>query len=255
MNFDLLRAVRDLPLPPPVPPNEVELTMADKLVLVLLAMRADSAASYCWTSYPTIARNGWMSVRTAKVAVARLVAAGLVELCVRREDGTHERAANGYRVLVRPTRDVVQPLHDLVQEPHDVVQPSHDEVVQPLHGGRAVAAPEVSPEASLQEVERAALPQLRIVEGGKTSRRKPETPVPASDASPSEVEAWCRRWGIPSPTANLEAEAMLDHARTHDRRCRDWGAAWKTWMRRAPQFAPTKARPVQQAPAGGSTWE
>lgn len=142
MDFDLIRAVRDLALPPPPP----VLTMADKLVLALLAMRANHTG-FCWTSYTTIARNGWMGVRTAKTSIARLVSAGMVEVCVRREDGSYERAANGYRVLVRPATEVVPQLHEVVQPQHDLVQQPHEggadtaRGVVPLpHGGGAVTA-------------------------------------------------------------------------------------------------------------------
>ena len=97
--FDLLRAVRDLPLPPPPP----KLTTTDKMILALLAMRAD-ATGFSWTSYTRLAENGWMTPRQAKRSIARLVAAGLVELRVRRVDdgeGHRARAANGYVVLVK----------------------------------------------------------------------------------------------------------------------------------------------------------
>lgn len=145
-SFDLLRAVRDLPLPPPPP----ELSASDKLVLALLAMRADPTG-FCWTSYTTLAANGWMSVRTAKSAIARLVAVGLVEIRVRRVDdgegGRRARVANGYQVMVKVLTEVVQPQHEVVQLPHEVVQPLHEGsaatapgVVQPLHGGGATVA-------------------------------------------------------------------------------------------------------------------
>jgi hypothetical protein len=149
--FDLIRAVRDLPLPPPPP----LLTASDKMVLALLAMRAD-ASGFSWTSYTKLAANCWMSVRTAKVSIARLVAAGLVEIRVRRvddgEDGKLARAANGYQVLVKVVSEVVQPQHEVVQLPHELVQQLHEGsaatapgVVQPLHGGGAVTAHRSAP--------------------------------------------------------------------------------------------------------------
>jgi len=70
----------------------------------------------------------------------------------------------------------------------------------------------------------------------RPSRRRPETPAPASTAAGEEVDAWCASWGIPSPTADAEAAKMIDHARSQDRRCRDWGAAWANWQRRAAEF-------------------
>jgi helix-turn-helix protein len=147
-SFDLLRAVRELPLPPPPP----KLEPSDKLILAILAMRADPSG-FCWTSYTTLAANGWMGVRTAKTAIARLVSAGLVEVRIRRIDdgaeGRRARAANGYRVLLKVASDteVVQPQHEVVPLPHDLVQQAHQGsaviapgVVPLPHGGGAVTA-------------------------------------------------------------------------------------------------------------------
>jgi hypothetical protein len=57
------------------------------------------------------------------------------------------------------------------------------------------------------------------------SRRKPQTPLP-EDFIPANL----------SDSNGLEFEKFKDHARTHDRRCVDWAAAWRNWERKAAEF-------------------
>jgi hypothetical protein len=68
-----------------------------------------------------------------------------------------------------------------------------------------------------------------------TSRRKPETPVPVPFVPTPEMQAWVRENGLEVNVAHETAQ-FIDHALTHDRRARDWPAAWRTWMRKAEQF-------------------
>lgn len=67
------------------------------------------------------------------------------------------------------------------------------------------------------------------------SRRKPETPCPAYDASPADLQAWADRWKI--PTGSAEFDKFVENGRKKDLRWRDWAAAWRTWLKRAPEFA------------------
>lgn len=98
-------------------------------------------------------------------------------------------------------------------------------------------------------------PRLAVVPGaGQAGRRKPETPCPGSDASADAVEAWAEGWRI--PTGHAEFVGFLDHHRRRDERFRDWAAAWRTWLRRAPDFARPRSRasPARQPAPPGAPW-
>ena len=75
----------------------------------------------------------------------------------------------------------------------------------------------------------------------KKQRRKPERPLPQSwKPNATHYEMALKE--------HLDIEAQLtafrNHAATHDRRARDWDAAFRTWLDRAPQFARGNARPA-----------
>lgn len=86
------------------------------------------------------------------------------------------------------------------------------------------------------------------VVGPKPSKRKPETPCPASDATPEAVEAWAASHSIPA--AHVEFAHFLDHHRKADKRWRDWTAAWRTWLSNASKFS--RAGPVARQPLGAA---
>lgn len=67
------------------------------------------------------------------------------------------------------------------------------------------------------------------------NRRRPETPCPDSDASAGQIRDWAERWKI--DVGHAEFIGFLDHHRKVDNRFRDWGAAWRTWLKNAPKFA------------------
>jgi hypothetical protein len=79
----------------------------------------------------------------------------------------------------------------------------------------------------------------------KRTRRKPETPTPEIFPVTADMRAWAtgHTRGI---TVNLdhETERFLNHARQHDRRCRDWHAAWRNWVLKAQDFADQNRPPA-----------
>jgi hypothetical protein len=87
----------------------------------------------------------------------------------------------------------------------------------------------------------------------RSSRRKPETSAPSSDAGQADVDSWCRKWAIPLPSIDEQAARFLDNARQNDRRCRDWSAAFRNWERNTPRFprAPGLRRAGQQSLSPG----
>jgi DNA-binding transcriptional regulator YhcF (GntR family) len=126
--LDALRAVRDLAHRPGMQPG-------DKGVLSAIILRLGEEGT-CWPSYARLAADTWLSLRTVKESVARLVREGFLVIEKRWRPGSRERMTNVYRVNLP---EVVQQAHYVVQEPHDVVRQVH-QVVQELHEGGAPAA-------------------------------------------------------------------------------------------------------------------
>lgn len=71
-----------------------------------------------------------------------------------------------------------------------------------------------------------------------SGRRRPERPLP-DDWAPNEKHAQQAREARADLV--LEAERFRNHAQTHDRRARDWDAAFRNWL--------TRAQPTSQAVA------
>lgn len=99
----------------------------------------------------------------------------------------------------------------------------------------------------------APTPPPEPVTAVRLSRRKPETPCPASDATPEVITAWAAGWKVPAD--HPEFTGWLDHHRKSDARWRDWAAAWRTWLKNASRFGQRSfARDVQQS-AEGRCWK
>lgn len=69
-------------------------------------------------------------------------------------------------------------------------------------------------------------------------RRKPERPLPDGWAPNKKHEEIAKGLGIDMQAAVV---GFKDHAETNDRRARDWDAAFRTWLRKAPQYGGLRA--------------
>jgi hypothetical protein len=128
--------------------------------------------------------------------------------------GSDQGVTVTYEQAKRPSREPLEtsrePQESLLP---DLRSPITDQDLLPVRGANAESAP-------------------------KPPRAKPATSVPADD----RITEWCERWSIPVPSSNLEAAKFVDHARTNGRTCKDWSAAWRNWLRNAPQFAARDGR-------------
>ncbi len=107
-------------------------------------------------------------------------------------------------------------------------------------------SPEPTPAPPVREIERPASPPEPVEPESKVipiepvtsirSRRRAETPCPDSDTDAGKVRDWADTWTI--PVGHGEFAGFLDYHRSKDTRNRDWAAAWRTWLRNAPKFAP-----------------
>lgn len=182
--FDLLRAVRDMIMPPPPP----KLTATDKLVLVALVMRADADGA-CWPSHARIARDTWLSRRAVKDAIGRLREAGIIDVEPRRCRESNESDTNRYRIRVEVGRETPYVGQETPQVGNDVPQggaPAARGVGRHVPPGGAPAAYEVPievPIGSTQEGEFA----LTRAEGSSTSKERKVEKRPRH--APEQIEA------------------------------------------------------------------
>lgn len=70
-------------------------------------------------------------------------------------------------------------------------------------------------------------------ERGKVVRRRPETAIPDDLAPDGDDKAYCR---VHNLDLQLQWQQFTGHAKTNDRRCRNWKAAWKCWLAKAVEF-------------------
>jgi hypothetical protein len=125
-------------------------------------------------------------------------------------------------------------------------------------GSRALPSLDLLPASSPSE-------PLSLLNGeAKTGRgRATSMPDPGDTAA---FEAFARRWSLPivpgmsGTSPHPEARGFVDHHRGKGTTFKDWAAAWRTWLRRAPGFnggggrANGPAR-VQPAPPGPSRYK
>lgn len=104
--------------------------------------------------------------------------------------------------------------------------------------------------------------QLSLIPSGdapveKPSRRKPSKPIPES--FPDEpCLTWAREQAAKTDrnlSVEREAERFRNHAHQHDRRCADWTAAWRNWVDKAIERAPSLGIAMSApAPADADPW-
>jgi hypothetical protein len=189
--FDLLRAARDLRMPAPPP----KLSPTDKLVLLALVMRADPDG-VSWPSHNRLAADTWLSRRAVQDSIARLRQVGILDVQVRKREGSREHDTSVYRVRI----EVVQQAHHVVQEAHypgsaagalpsaagsPGSAPAARQVVQEVHQGSAPAAHKVPTEVPVGSAQGSLLPLSGPPEpapNGSKSRKPPKH-------SPDEIAA------------------------------------------------------------------
>ena len=75
----------------------------------------------------------------------------------------------------------------------------------------------------------------------KPSRRKKETTFPDDFTITPSMRSWLTENDLGHLKVEQETQRFHDHALSVDRRCRDWVAAWRNWMRKAGEFTPAPA--------------
>jgi hypothetical protein len=74
--------------------------------------------------------------------------------------------------------------------------------------------------------------------------RKPKRARSVDDWLPSEADlAWSQDGGYSADEVKHELAKFTDHFTANGKPMKDWSAAWRNWMRRSREFAPSRASP------------
>jgi hypothetical protein len=235
-SFDAFRAFRAIR-------DARELSANAKLLLFVLASRADSGG----LSYPSLqvlADDTVRDEKTVRRTLAELVTRGWIETLPGRQHVSTRYTFLQSRVGTTPSLNSAQGGHHAQSETvTDGVQggnpvPPEWETCPSRVGTMPNQLPKEDPqehthgESALPEAPKSRKPSRR-----KSNRRKPETSAPSNEVNPGELASWLAKWRIPDPGVDVEAAKFLAHAQEKDRRCRDWSAAWRSWLLKAPEFA------------------
>jgi hypothetical protein len=89
----------------------------------------------------------------------------------------------------------------------------------------------------------------------QTRRKKPARPVPDDWTLTPELRAWAVA-EVPGLDIDTETKKWLDHHRAVDSQFREWGSAWKKWMRTAHQDLErrNRSRPQRSGPYTDDRW-
>jgi len=110
----------------------------------------------------------------------------------------------------------------------------HPRTESPVTTGQDVPSPPdtVSDKASLEpSLEPSVEPSSFSSPKTAKRRRKPETALPDSWRPNDSHNKLARELGLSTEEARFELDQFRDHAQQNDRRCRDWDAAFRNWLR------------------------
>ena len=69
----------------------------------------------------------------------------------------------------------------------------------------------------------------------RVNHQNPKTTVPADDASPEEIEAFCAKWKLPPPS-DPRVQRFLDVYRKDETYWRNWSAVWREFLKRQAKW-------------------
>ena len=204
-----------------------------RLVLLAIADCANDRGAEAYPSIATLAAKTGLSERGVRKAIGELEALG--ELEVQYKSGPH--GCNRYRVLMSdPASDARSSgateaddtRHEVPGTRH-VVPGTHP---APRSGDPAPRAPKPSE------------PSRTIKNRQRGAREKRGTRLPDDFTVTAEMVAWARE-RVPNVDGRWETEKFVNYWRAASGATavkRDWVAAWRTWMLKAAERAPTSGR-------------
>jgi hypothetical protein len=113
-----------------------------------------------------------------------------------------------------------------------------------IFGAESASVGETPPLIDLIKVSpRARARGANAGKGRKAAKRAIPFPV-GQFVITASMHQWLEDNNLTHLNLRLETERFRDHALSVDRKCKDWVAAWRNWMRKAGEFTP--AAPTQK---------
>jgi len=200
-------------------------TLGARLVHLALADEAnDTYGSLLWLNQETIAQKAGVSRATVNSTLQKMVADGWLS------EATDEEVSAIRHLMGRSRAKVYRFLTCQISDTSEE--------------GRCQDAGQVGVKSTVPGRQ-----TTQVVTQEKTSsspRRKPDTPLPADFRLTPEMSAWATEHLLATPATevSVETEQFKDHALAHDRRAKNWTAAWRTWMRKGDQMRRERTAPV-----------
>jgi hypothetical protein len=182
--------------------DDEQLDQAETLTMLALSDWANDDGR-CWPSLPQLVKKTRLSERGLRLIIKRLVDQGVLE--------KQDIAGKGTKYLVKP-RHYVPPRHAMPPAP---------DAATPARGAANTSIP-------VSKTSRAKALSVRATSIGEADHLDPGAMI---DWASKEM-----RW--PREASKTEWQRFVDSAEAHDRRYKDWMAAWRSWCR--SDFCKTK---------------
>jgi hypothetical protein len=187
-------------------------TLGSRLVHLALADVAnDGHDNRVWMAQKTIADKAGLSTRQVARILQTMVDDGALVLV---SQGVGRGNASEYRLVMETGQSVT------VSEPESLTDPAEN--------------PTTATENPTNSVPSKPGTQEELKEPNP-SRRKQQTPIGDDFSVTDEMRQWARDSGLEVDLV-YETAQFRDHAIAHDRRARNWEAAWRTWIRKAEEI-------------------
>ena len=223
---------------------KLDLAPMEKLVLLKLAYHV-SDKDKTGEAYPSVANMAsetGLSERQVQRYLAGLVDSGIIVVVDNEKGGRGKARTYRFTILKGDT-------HDAKQEPKRVtpravkgdtegatdgaqrVSPTTERVTPTAIKGDTHDATYIRTEPEEKQEETAiapTVPEKRSASGA--NRRQPERPFPDDLALDDKRRTYAIEKGMDDTRAEVQFERFRNHAETHDRKCRNWDAAWRNWV-------------------------
>ena len=196
-----------------------------KLLLLCLADHADDAGR-CWPSFQSLANRSDMSRRHVIRVMSDLEQAGFI---ARAEQRPYKPTIYQLRI---PSSDT-----HVTSDASDTSDTHVTTLVTPTSLGSDTHVTRtsdiaMSPEPSVNR-------QRTVKESSEGKPKKTLTAVPDSFDVTTDLYQWAaKELQMDRGLVDRETGKFLDHHRAKGSTMKDWGAAWKYWMRRSVEFRP-----------------
>jgi hypothetical protein len=212
------------------------LSPAEKLLLLKHADHADDQGNNSYPSVALLVRTCGLDERRIQRTRQALIRKGFLKPIAFTTGGRGR--ATVYQIVAVPVAEETVTSMPPIQEKRATIEPPFDASAATEKGGissteRVAFCREKGGAGTTPTIKEEPSKKNRPRERAR-SRRKPEMPIPetwrTSTTIPDELLAVATDEGLSPEAARTNFRRFVAHAETHDRRCRNWVAAFRNWV-------------------------